>query len=119
MVGESTGILKATRLGKDTIPSLELFDDIDPLLEASNFSKLVQIIIMQEDELASKGFLTVDVDCDCDDEENDEWIMEGYDNDRTIFYIIIGERRLVNFSQLLSFSEKLLYLTPSRMFGLL
>ena len=70
------------------MPSLDPFNDIDPLLEALSLSNLDQKTI-QEEELASKGFLTVHVD-DCV-EENGEWITEGDDNDRNIFDVIIDE----------------------------
>ena len=86
---KSAGILEAIRLGKDNMPSLDPFIDIDPLLEALSLSNLDQRTI-QEEELASKGFLTVHVD-NCVD-ENGEWIMEGDDNDRNIFDVIIDER---------------------------
>ena len=69
---KSAGILEAIRLGKDNMPSLDPFNDIDPLLEALSLSNLDQRTI-QEVELASWGFL-----------ENGEWIMEGDDNDRNI-----------------------------------
>ena len=79
--------MEAIRLGKDNMPSLDPFDDTDPLLAA--LTNLDQRTI-QEEELASKGFLTVRVD-DCVD-ENGEWIMEGDDNDGNIFDVIIDER---------------------------
>ena len=86
------------------MPSLDPFNDIDPLLGAlslsnhglleymyssSPWSNLDQRTILEE-EVASKGFITVHVD-DCVD-ENGEWIMEGDDNDRNIFDVIIDER---------------------------
>ena len=63
-------------------------NDIDPLLEALSLSNLDQRTT-QEEELASKGFLTVHFD-DCVD-ENGEWIMEGDDNDSNSFDVIIDE----------------------------
>ena len=53
---KSTGILEAIRLGKDNMPSLDPFNDIDPLLEALSLSNLDQRTI-QEEELASKGLM--------------------------------------------------------------
>ena len=85
---KSAGILEAISV-KDNMPSVDPFNDIDPLLEALSLSNLDQRTI-QEEELASKGFLTVHVD-DCVD-ENGEWIMEGDDNDRNIFDVIIDDR---------------------------
>ena len=78
---------KVMRLGKDNMLSLDSFDDTDPLLEASNFSNLDQII-MREDELGYEGFLAVVVS-DCDDDENDKWIMEENDNERNILTLLL------------------------------